>query len=246
MAVRVAFDEVDSTQSVAIDRAKSGAPDGTYVVAGVQTNGTGRTGRSWSSPRGGLYVSWIGTGALTAPGLLPLAVAVEIRRALPDGVRAQTRLKWPNDLLVLRVGHPAQKLAGILTDRVNGPDETIRAVVGVGLNVATPRTDLPEEIRSRTAILAELVDPAPDVREYEDRVVESIARAVARLDTPEGRASVVAECREHLIGLGEPVRIDGRPVGTLRALCEDGAAAVEQDGTTFEIRAGELTLPELA
>ena len=49
-----------STNDIAADLARTGAADGTVVVADAQTAGRGRNGRSWFSPPGaGLYVSII-------------------------------------------------------------------------------------------------------------------------------------------------------------------------------------------
>ena len=246
MAVRIAFDEVDSTQSAALDRARAGAVDGTYVVSATQSSGAGRSGRTWASPRGGLYLSWIGRLPRAAPSLLPLAVGVELRRELVGGAGTETQLKWPNDLYVVVPGRPPQKLGGILVDEVHVGPNASRAIVGVGLNVTTPRSSLPPELQSTAAILAELATPIPNVRATESWVVDAIERSVDRLETPGGPAAVVAECRQHLYGVGAPVSVDGRPVGILRDLADDGAAAVEQDGAVVTIHAGELTHPELA
>ena len=48
-----------STQDVARQLARAGAPEGTVVLAGRQTAGRGRLGRWFVSPRGGLYFTVI-------------------------------------------------------------------------------------------------------------------------------------------------------------------------------------------
>jgi len=55
-----------STMDAARAAAHDGAPDGTVVVAGQQTQGRGRQGRDWFSPEGNLYAS-----ILLRPGLPP-------------------------------------------------------------------------------------------------------------------------------------------------------------------------------
>jgi BirA family biotin operon repressor/biotin-[acetyl-CoA-carboxylase] ligase len=246
MAVRVAFDEVDSTQSEAIRRALGGAPDSTYVVAAAQRAGRGRLDRSWASPRGGLYLSWVGSAPSAAPGLLPLAVGAEVRAAIHSGAGVATALKWPNDLVVPGPSSVPQKLVGILVDQIMAPDLPARVVVGVGMNVSLVRSALPQELRSRAAILSELTDRDPSVSDVERWVVAALPRAFARLETPEGASGVVAECRRHLYGVGEPVQVDGVPAGILRDLAEDGAATVERDGVVVPIHAGDLTVAAAA
>ncbi|MCI4326240.1 MAG: biotin--[acetyl-CoA-carboxylase] ligase [Thermoplasmata archaeon] len=241
MAVRVAFDELDSTQTEAVRRARDGAEPGTYVIARLQRAGHGRLDHAWSSPPGGLYLSWIGRPPDAAPGLVPMAVGVELRARVLEHAGVRTVLKWPNDLLVPGASGP-RKLAGILVDRVEIPNGGSRVVVGVGVNVSMERSSLPLDLAERSAILSELSESPPTVPTVARWVVESIESAFDKLNAPGGPASIVAESRQHLYGVGEPVQIDGRPAGILRDLADDGAAEVENEGTRVAVHAGDLTV----
>ena len=54
------FDTTDSTNTQAKKMAAAGAPHGTVLIAGHQTGGRGRMGRSFHSPAGlGIYLSVI-------------------------------------------------------------------------------------------------------------------------------------------------------------------------------------------
>src|SRR5207244_3094590 len=58
--------ETDSTQRVARELGRAGAPEGTVVIAEAQTAGRGRLGRTWHSPRGvNLYCSIVLRPALS-------------------------------------------------------------------------------------------------------------------------------------------------------------------------------------
>jgi len=112
---------VPSTQDAARRLVDSGeAAVGDVVVADEQTEGRGRFGRSWLSPAGGLYATFV---LETGPLLSPLAGLGVVRALTRYGVEAE--LKWPNDVLI-----DGAKIAGILI-------ETVRdlALVGIGLNV---------------------------------------------------------------------------------------------------------------
>jgi BirA family biotin operon repressor/biotin-[acetyl-CoA-carboxylase] ligase len=116
--------EVDSTNRVAADLVRAGAPDGVVVVAGHQTAGRGRRGRTWESrPGAALLVSAV---MRPAPVLVTLAAGVAAAHACEEAAGAPVPLKWPNDLL----NEEGVKLGGILTELVDGA-----AVVGLGVNL---------------------------------------------------------------------------------------------------------------
>src|SRR3990172_4086185 len=84
--------ETPSTNDVAHRLASDGAPEGTVVVADLQTSGRGRLGRTWHSPPGaGLYVSVVFRPSDAVPGeaagaavarLLTLAAGVAAGEAI--------------------------------------------------------------------------------------------------------------------------------------------------------------------
>lgn len=105
--------EVASTNQVVKQALEAGEPEGLAVTADAQRGGYGRQGRSWSSPRGGMYLSVL-LRPEVPPAQLPtlsLAVAVAVRRALAGlvPVRAAERIKvkWPNDICFACAGAAA-------------------------------------------------------------------------------------------------------------------------------------------
>ena len=142
-ARRLALEEVDSTNSIAMEAARAGDPGQLWVTALRQTQGRGRRGRSWVSERGNLYASLLLVDAapLACLGQLPLVIALGLARALatlrgiePDALR----IKWPNDIWL-----GERKLAGILIE-ARPPDW---AVIGIGINVSIPEDDFPAGLR---------------------------------------------------------------------------------------------------
>lgn len=113
---------VASTNDVALDAMREGAPPGLVVVADRQTAGRGRAGRRWTDavdgPRGpgSLAVSATLRPPGQRAGLVSLAAGLAVldgyggRGALRDaGVDAT--VKWPNDVLL-----DGRKAAGILVE----------------------------------------------------------------------------------------------------------------------------------
>ncbi len=244
MGPRILRDVIDSTQSQAIADARAGATAGTRIVARRQTGGSGRSGRRWASPLGGLYLSEILAAPPIGRALLPLAVGAEISQAFAMRYGVHTLVKWPNDLLVA-TGHRPRKLAGILCDAIAAPWGQA-VVVGVGVNVAAPLTDFPPDLRPRVAALSELTAPSPGLEDVENEVVSAIERAEIGLRSEPGRNRLLRLCREALYGLGRRARVDGRPFGIIRGLGEDGALLLGDGVAQRVVHAGNVSVEESA
>jgi len=113
---------VGSTQEEARRLLGAGeAAPGDVIVADEQRRGRGRFGRTWISPRGGLYATYI-----LEPQTVPsIRSALAVVRALTE-LGLETRLKWPNDVLI-----NGRKIAGILVEAVGDV-----LLVGIGANLA--------------------------------------------------------------------------------------------------------------
>ncbi len=81
-------------------------------LAGHQSAGRGRNGKSWHSPAGaGLLLSVSRTAPRPPDGSLSLALGVAIAEGLEAFVADRVELKWPNDLVA-----QDRKLGGILVE----------------------------------------------------------------------------------------------------------------------------------
>lgn len=139
--------ETASTNDVAREWARIGAPDGATVVAARQTRGRGRRERIWDSPTGtGLYVSFVlrpGWPAEQAPNLAIVAGMAAFRALEKAGV-PDLRVKWPNDVLA-----GGKKICGVLVEPRLGAGRIEFAVVGIGINVGQAAGDFPPELRTK-------------------------------------------------------------------------------------------------
>lgn len=151
------YDMVTSTNDLAHFLADQGEPEGAIIFAKGQTEGRGRHGKSWASPRGqGLYFSFILRPSFDAAGAsrITLVTAWAIAMALRDAGIEEVSVKWPNDIWV-----KGRKVCGILTE-MNLKRSRIRyVIVGVGLNVNTPSASLPDQATSLKEATGRVFDP---------------------------------------------------------------------------------------
>ena len=139
-----------STQDVAAMLAEEGAEEGTVVVAEEMDRGRGRMGRSWVAPPGGLWFTMIlKPKKVEYLHALSLCMGVAVSRAIYTITEVETRLKWPNDIVV----HD-RKLGGILVEAKLEADRVEYVLVGVGINV---NNELPETLRSSAITLREIL-----------------------------------------------------------------------------------------
>jgi BirA family transcriptional regulator, biotin operon repressor / biotin---[acetyl-CoA-carboxylase] ligase len=123
-----------STNTLALEAAAAGAPEGSVFVAEQQTAGRGRGSNQWHSPKStGIYCSAILRPALPPADvlILTLATGLAVHAAVQEiDSRVVPDLKWPNDLLL-----GGKKVCGILTE-MSSEATTVRYIVaGIGLNV---------------------------------------------------------------------------------------------------------------
>lgn len=125
-------DEIDST-NLELMRSAEQLPHGTVIVAETQTNGLGRRGRTWESPKGeNLYFSVLLKPDFSkekAP-MLTLVMAVAVARAIARASGLDAQIKWPNDIVL-----NSKKVCGILTQMQISKEGEAAVIIGVGINV---------------------------------------------------------------------------------------------------------------
>ncbi|PKQ30104.1 MAG: biotin--[acetyl-CoA-carboxylase] ligase [Actinobacteria bacterium HGW-Actinobacteria-10] len=231
-----------STNDDAKGLARSGAPEGTVVVAARQTGGRGRLGRAWESPTGGVYLSAVlrPDRAPSALGPLPLVVGVGVARGL-NSLGCRALLKWPNDVWSGVPGEPlAGKLAGILLEMQAESDTTEWVVAGIGINVR-PGAE-------RFASAGYVGDLAHGVRcaRVAAAVLEGIAGAYREF-TAEGFAPLLAEYEGSSALSGRLVTVADREgivrvTGRVAGVDEEGRLVLDSDSGRAAVTAGDVTL----
>lgn len=237
------YDKVTSTNDIAKEWTRQGAPDGSIVVAEEQSGGRGRLGRVWHSPPGkGIFFSVILyppvqpaiVSQITMVTAVALALAVRTHSGVPAGI------KWPNDLLV-----DGRKLCGILTEMSAEVDRIEYLVVGAGLNVNLTRDEFPADIRElATSLLLETGHSLPRA---------SLLRAMLeeyekwyQLWLTQGFVPVLEQWKALSVSLRRMVQVhtlNDTWEGWVEDVDESGALLLRlEDGSLQRLVAGEVSL----
>ena len=138
--------QVTSTNEIVKKYGVCGKSEGEVLIANSQTRGRGRLGREFYSPSDtGLYMSILLRPALSANDalLITTAAAVAVCRAIENVIDCAPKIKWVNDIFV-----NDKKICGILTESaLSGTGKLEFAVLGIGLNLSSPKGDFPLELQ---------------------------------------------------------------------------------------------------
>ena len=237
------FDTIGSTNDEVRKMAKQGAAHGTVLIAGHQTGGHGRRGRSFHSPAGsGIYMS-----VLLRPNCIPTelmhltcAVAVAMCDAVEQAAGFRPGIKWINDLVYDR-----RKIGGILTELgFTNQGLVDYAIIGIGINCTQTELDFPEDIRSIAASLAMVSQTNVET----DVVAAAMIQSLQKMDSQllSAKAQILAQYKKDCITLGQEIvllRGDGKRYGIARDIDPDGGLVVEfQSGTLEVVSSGEVSV----
>lgn len=232
------FDTIDSTNTYAKKLAMEGAPAGTVIIAGQQTAGRGRLGRSFSSPAEmGIYLSLI-----LRPNCLPeelmhltCAAGVAAVKAIDD---PSVGIKWTNDLVIGK-----RKLGGILTElSVEPMTRRVQwAVVGIGINCCQQPWDFPKDIRDMACSLG-----------IGDRIAVAdlaagLIRALYEMDRDllTKKADIMKAFREKCVTIGSEISVvRGEDIRHGKAVWvgDDGGLVVEYPNGAETVTSGEVSI----
>ncbi len=234
------FDEVGSTQDIAHTLASSGVPEGTLVIAEIQTHGKGRLLRKWTSPKGGLWFSLVLTPTLItlnqASGLTIL-VALSIAKAIKNETNLKPLIKWPNDLYINN-----KKIVGIFTESSTIEVAVKYIILGVGINVNIDSTYLPSGATSLKDELGKEIS----MIDLLAKILESMEEDYLKFKESHNLLPVLNEINELSLVSGKQVKIKFPTKsieGYAGSIDEHGRLLVElEDGQTQIITSGEVSL----
>lgn len=237
------YKTIGSTNDEAEAYARENADTPPYVlfIADEQTRGRGRLGRSFSSARGGLYMSLLLRGEFAPDFAFDLTAlsGVAVCRAIEELTPLLPKIKWVNDVYLEN-----KKAAGILAKgrlgkNQAGEDVLDYAVVGIGINLK--KTDFERELKNIAISLGDCMEEPPS----REALAAKIASGIISLINKGNSLSVANEYRRRSFLDGKRVRVikgDETYEAEVLGITDRCELIVENNGKSEILSSGEVTI----
>ena len=234
--------DIGSTNDYLREKAAQGKGEGYAVVAGAQTRGKGRTGRSFYSPADtGIYLSLLlrpkDCGPAQAVKFTTMA-AVAACEAIEKVSHRSPQIKWVNDIYI-----DGKKVSGILTEASvsleNGSLEYV--LLGIGINVYPPEKGFPQELRETAGSVFQ-----ERKSDGKNQLTAGFLNRLMEIYTKEETGEYAEEYRKRSMVLGKRIQIltpEGEKGARALEIDKDCRLLVEyEDGNRELLRAGEIRI----
>ena len=205
----------------------AGFDEWAVIIAEEQTNGRGRQGRTFYSPKNtGLYLSMVVPVSPENIFRITPAAAVAVCRTI-DQIAPGTdpKIKWVNDILIA-----GKKVAGILCETVPGTSDVI---AGVGINLTTEA--FPDDIES---IAGSVFPKTADKNVIAATLIRELKTAFTKFD-------FLDEYRKRSAVIGKQIRYcennqwhDAECIG----IEETGGLVIREKNETRTLISGEISI----
>ncbi|MDE7070879.1 MAG: biotin--[acetyl-CoA-carboxylase] ligase [Clostridia bacterium] len=235
----VALKTSPSTNAEAMTRLMSGQlRHGALIVADEQTNGRGRMGKTFFSPKKGIYMSVSLCKSIENMQdvmVITPATAVAVRRSIAKLTGIDAKIKWVNDLYIGK-----KKVCGILTqadiDFESGKAGTF--IVGIGINFV--EQDFPDDIKDKACALftgEPTITRSQLIAEIYDNLISLTSDLTDR--------TFMQEYKEHSMVIGKEISYvinceDKR--GKVIDIDNDGGLVIQEGDTIRKLTCGEISI----
>lgn len=230
------FEQIGSTNDVAMEWLTNGAASGSIVVADEQVKGKGRLGRVWQTPAGSaLIVSVILHPRAEDLQQITMLGALAISDMIQNLGVDYVGIKWPNDVQINGL-----KVSGILPEAAWQNEKLVGVVLGMGINVKIDFSD--------TELADKAISIEPVLGRHVDRL-DLLVDLLKRIDywaERLGSDELFEAWEKRLVTIGQHVRVktpQQEVIGLAQSVDRDGALQIRQkDGSVERVIAGDIAL----
>jgi BirA family transcriptional regulator, biotin operon repressor / biotin---[acetyl-CoA-carboxylase] ligase len=228
---------VNSTNTFAMNLARTGSEEGVVVLTDSQTAGKGRQGRHWVDKPGLHAISSTILRPLFPPYLLVMIASLAVIDAIAETCEVAATIKWPNDILI-----GTRKVAGILIETSYDATHQLVAVLGIGVNV--------------NGQITQLVGNQSETRETVQQELHILTQAATTLEAecghPVSRETFLAHLLRHIetgylaLQREAPTSEASTSESSSRLIRERWRRHLSTLGRTVKIRQGQIILSGVA
>lgn len=237
------FNEVSSTNTVARFLSMHNIEDGSVIISEKQTAARGRSGKSWESPLGGVWLSIVLNPHVehSKLPLITLATGVAVAKTLEKIGVENPEIKWPNDIMI-----NGKKVCGILTEAIAKFNTIESVIIGVGIDANLDLDQFPEDLKEGTTTLEKELGRKGNENLLIKIFLEEFEE-ISELFDHEGYEAILKEWRKRSYSIGKIVEVrepfnqnyDAYVLG----ISKEGALVVEKiDGTLAKVISGECII----
>lgn len=237
------FKEVSSTNTVAKFLSNNNVENGSVVISEKQTAARGRSGKSWESPLGGVWLSIILNQDVdhSRLPLITLSTGVAVAKALERIGIKNPEIKWPNDIMI-----NDKKVCGILTEAIAKFNTIENVIIGVGIDASFDMNEIPEDLQDGTTTLEKELGRKENENTLITIFLEEFENIINLFNEQEFE-KILKEWRKRSYTIGKIVEVrapfnkyyDGYVVG----IGKEGALIVEKiDGSLEKVISGECII----
>ena len=237
------YKEVMSTNTVAKFLAENNVENGCVILSEKQSKAKGRSGKSWESPLGGIWLSLIIKPKIdhSKIPMITLAAGVAVVKTLEKIGIENAEIKWPNDVMI-----NDKKVCGILTEAITKFNTIENIIVGIGIDANFDVHTLPQELQEGTTTLGHELGHKVDENKVIKLLLEEIEKTVD-LIYENGFEFILKEWRKYSYSIGKIVEVKEPFNQTYDAyvlgISREGALVVEKiDGTLEKVISGECII----
>ena len=224
---------VTSTNALLKEEAKRGKSEFSVLIAGRQTAGRGRLGRSFHSPDStGIYMSiLLKLDEKQNPLFITTDAAVCLVEAIEELTGEKAQIKWVNDIYLR-----GKKVCGILTERVGN-----YAVLGIGINVLSPRKGFPDDIKDRAGAVFDKTE-----KFLRERVIVKVLSKFKEIYNSSDRQKLLEKYITCSMVIGKEIMIlkeDGDEMAQVLGIDENYSLVVKkEDGEVYRLSSGDVSI----
>lgn len=221
------YNEIDSTNDQARRYLKNAVCERAVFIAGSQTTGKGRLGRSfYSPPNTGIYMTYIfRINSFDRDTLrITTAASVAVAKALDCGAK----IKWVNDLYL-----NGKKICGILTETISAKYTYV--LIGIGVNLTTKV--FPDELSEKAGSVGLPLDI--------EHTIAAICDNLSEMADDISSVEYLEYYRNNMLGIGKSaVYIENGQTHTavIEGISEWGELIVTRNNEKALLCSGEITI----